>query len=104
MAVAVPNVEKRKQVSYVSREAIIVNEDIIFDPTVSRDYKWVCKYEIEPHPDGSLCPGREAVFYQLPEKQAGSESMVLIFVCTTCRRWKKTDTNWSKTTYSFISP
>ena len=35
MAVAVPNVEKRKQVSYVSREAIIVNEDIIFDPTVS---------------------------------------------------------------------
>ena len=50
----------RHDVTYVAREQIIVNPAVTKDPTLGRDYQYECDY----------CDSKEAVFYQLPEKQS----------------------------------
>lgn len=68
----------RHDVTYVAREAIIVNPAVTKDPTLGRDYSYECDY----------CDSKEAVFYQLPEKQS-SDAMTLVFVCCSCGAWRE---------------
>merc|ERR1712113_860131 len=67
----------RHDVLYVAKESIIVNPDVIHDPTLSRVYDYNCH----------VCHHSEAVFYRLPESII-SDAMAIIFVCCNCTNWR----------------
>lgn len=67
----------RHDVLFVAKESIIVQPDIIYDPTLSRTYDYNCH----------VCGGKEAVFYRLSETIV-SDAMAIIFVCCACSNWR----------------
>merc|ERR1719277_347138 len=67
----------RHDVLFVAKEAIIVQPDIIYDPTLSRTYDYKCH----------VCESKEAVFYRLSEAIV-SDAMAVIFVCCGCSNWR----------------
>mmetsp|Transcript_76387 Transcript_76387/g.215983 ORF Transcript_76387/g.215983 Transcript_76387/m.215983 type:complete len:147 (-) Transcript_76387:26-466(-) len=67
----------RHDVLFVAKESIIVQPDVIYDPTLSRVYDYNCH----------VCGGNEAVFYRLSESIV-SDAMAIIFVCCKCSNWR----------------
>mmetsp|Transcript_25435 Transcript_25435/g.38645 ORF Transcript_25435/g.38645 Transcript_25435/m.38645 type:complete len:152 (+) Transcript_25435:126-581(+) len=67
----------RRDVLFVAKESIIVQPDIIYDPTLPRTYDYDCHN----------CHHNEAVFYRLSETIV-SDAMAIIFVCCNCSQWK----------------
>mmetsp|Transcript_49250 Transcript_49250/g.107133 ORF Transcript_49250/g.107133 Transcript_49250/m.107133 type:complete len:145 (+) Transcript_49250:153-587(+) len=67
----------RHDVLYVAKESIIVQPDVIHDPTLSRVYDYDCH----------VCGNDEAVFYRLSEAII-SDAMAIIFVCCKCSNWR----------------
>lgn len=68
----------RRDINFVAKEDIVVPADIIYDPSLARNYNYECEH----------CPGTEAVFYRLPESIV-SDAMALIFVCCQCGNWRR---------------
>merc|ERR1711920_867193 len=60
----------RHDVLFVAKENIIVQKDVIYDPTLSRVYDYDCHN----------CGHHEAVFYRLSETIV-SDAMAIIYVC-----------------------
>merc|ERR1712217_329844 len=67
----------RHDVLFVAKESIIVQPDVIYDPTLSRVYDYDCH----------VCHNNEAVFYRLSESIV-SDAMAIIFVCCNCSNWR----------------
>mmetsp|Transcript_35708 Transcript_35708/g.96910 ORF Transcript_35708/g.96910 Transcript_35708/m.96910 type:complete len:142 (-) Transcript_35708:162-587(-) len=67
----------RHDVLFVAKENIIVQNDVIHDPTLSRIYDYNCH----------VCNFNEAVFYKLSETIV-SDAMAIIFVCCRCSNWR----------------
>jgi len=67
----------RHDVLFVAKENIIVQKDVIYDPTLSRVYDYNCH----------ACGHHEAVFYRLSETII-SDAMAIIFVCCNCSNWR----------------
>mmetsp|Transcript_125016 Transcript_125016/g.186717 ORF Transcript_125016/g.186717 Transcript_125016/m.186717 type:complete len:147 (+) Transcript_125016:3-443(+) len=67
----------RHDVLFVAKENIIVQNDVIYDPTLSRIYDYNCH----------VCGHNEAVFYRLSETIV-SDAMAIIFVCCGCSNWR----------------
>merc|ERR1711862_734693 len=67
----------RHDVLFVAKESIIVQKDVIFDPTLSRVYDYDCH----------VCGHKEAVFYRLQETIV-SDAMAIIFICCKCSNWR----------------
>merc|ERR1719378_58971 len=67
----------RHDVLFVAKESIIVEPDVIHDPTLSRVYDFNCH----------VCGNNEAVFYRLDETIV-SDAMAIIFVCCQCSNWR----------------
>mmetsp|Transcript_153470 Transcript_153470/g.491898 ORF Transcript_153470/g.491898 Transcript_153470/m.491898 type:complete len:149 (-) Transcript_153470:141-587(-) len=67
----------RHDVLFVAKESIIVQPDVIFDPTLPRTYDYKCHN----------CKHNEAVFYRLSETIV-SDAMAIIFVCCACSNWR----------------
>merc|ERR1719436_1277778 len=67
----------RHDVLFVAKENIIVQPDVIHDPTLSRIYDYDCH----------VCGHHEAVFYKLSETIV-SDAMAIIFVCCGCSNWR----------------
>eukprot|EP00929_Paragymnodinium_shiwhaense_P119834 TRINITY_DN91741_c0_g1_i1.p1 TRINITY_DN91741_c0_g1~~TRINITY_DN91741_c0_g1_i1.p1 ORF type:complete len:146 (+),score=45.69 TRINITY_DN91741_c0_g1_i1:149-586(+) len=67
----------RHDVLFVAKESIIVNPDVVFDPTLPRVYDYTCH----------ACAHNEAVFYRLAEAII-SDAMAIIFVCCKCTHWR----------------
>eukprot|EP00933_Yihiella_yeosuensis_P058657 TRINITY_DN5928_c4_g1_i1.p1 TRINITY_DN5928_c4_g1~~TRINITY_DN5928_c4_g1_i1.p1 ORF type:complete len:169 (-),score=29.77 TRINITY_DN5928_c4_g1_i1:100-537(-) len=67
----------RHDVLFVAKESIIVQPDIIYDPTLPRVYDYKCH----------ACGYNEAVFYRLSETIV-SDAMAIIFVCCRCSNWR----------------
>lgn len=71
----------RRDVSLKTKEDIIVNPNVIYDPSLAHSYDSF-------HCQEAGCKGREAVFFRVAEIIA-DDCMALIFVCTTCGQWRK---------------
>jgi len=71
----------RRDVTLKTKEDIIVNPNVIFDPSLAHSYDAFKCEEGE-------CDGKEAVFFRVAEIIA-DDCMALIFVCTTCGAWRK---------------
>jgi len=67
----------RHDVLFVAKEAIIVQPDVIYDPTLPRIYDYKCH----------VCSHNEAVFYRLDETIV-NDAMAIIFVCCNCSHWR----------------
>merc|ERR1712107_575309 len=61
----------RHDVLFVAKESILVQPDVIHDPTLPRVYDYDCH----------VCHHNQAVFYRLQETIV-SDAMAIIFVCT----------------------
>mmetsp|Transcript_32632 Transcript_32632/g.74565 ORF Transcript_32632/g.74565 Transcript_32632/m.74565 type:complete len:146 (-) Transcript_32632:33-470(-) len=67
----------RHDVLFVAKESIMVQPDVIYDPTLPRVYDYSCH----------VCGHNEAVFYRLSETII-SDAMAIIFVCCRCSNWR----------------
>ena len=67
----------RRDVHYREKEKLMINKDVIHDPTLSRTQDYVC----------AKCDGTEAVYWQLPESQM-DDAMGLVYVCVNCGTWR----------------
>mmetsp|Transcript_2209 Transcript_2209/g.4937 ORF Transcript_2209/g.4937 Transcript_2209/m.4937 type:complete len:144 (-) Transcript_2209:108-539(-) len=67
----------RHDVLFVAKENIVVRDDVIYDPTLSRIYDYNCH----------VCHHNEAVFYRVAETIV-SDAMAIIFVCCNCSNWR----------------
>uniref|UniRef100_A0A7S1B0Y9 DNA-directed RNA polymerase II subunit RPB9 n=1 Tax=Noctiluca scintillans TaxID=2966 RepID=A0A7S1B0Y9_NOCSC len=67
----------RHDVLFVAKESIMVQSDVIHDPTLPRIYDYCCH----------VCKHSQAVFYRLSETIV-SDAMAIIFVCCKCANWR----------------